>query len=380
VHLGLNLIYLVPGETGGMETYARGLIPALLGERPELRISAFVNHETFATGDGPWTELVEPILVPVRARRRAEWVRGEQTLLPRLAGRAEVDVVHSLGSTAPAWGGFKRIVTIHDLIYRIYPSAHSHLRSIGMRALVPMAARRSERILVPSECTKSDLIHLLHVPPEKVDVVPLGLSPAAAVPSGEADVRARYELRDRIVALTASAKRPHKNLTRLIEAWALITPDRRPILVLPGYATEHETELRAHAQHLGVASDTRFLGWVPDADLEALYGIAQCFVFPSLYEGFGLPVLEAMGRGVPVATSDRASLPEVAGDAARFFDPESPQSIADAVLEILADRHLADLLRAAGLERASRFTWSSTARRTLGAYDRVAMDSGPARR
>ena len=356
-----------------METYARELIPALLDAEPGLRVTSFVNREAHGTA-GPWSDLVEQVLVPVRARRRTEWVRGEQLLLPRLAARAGVDVLHSLASTAPSWGKFRRVVTIHDLIYRIYPEAHFGLRAKGMRLLVPRAARRSDRIIAPSRCTRDDLIRLLGVPAAKIDVIPEGVRAEAPVATPESDVRARYAFADRDVVLTVSALRPHKNLRRLLEAWALLPVERRPLLVLAGYSNAHEAELRARAAELGVSEDTRFVGWVPAADLEGLYRLASCFVFPSLYEGFGLPVLEAMARGVPVACSDRGALREVAGDAARIFDPESPRSIANAVEELRQDAALAAKLRAAGLERASRFTWAETARATVRSYE-AALES-----
>jgi glycosyltransferase involved in cell wall biosynthesis len=356
-----------------METYARELIPALLDVEQGLRVTSFVNREAYGTA-GPWSELTEQVLVPVRARRRAGWVRGEQQLLPRLAARAGVDLLHSLASTAPAWGNFCRIVTVHDLIYRIYPEAHFGPRAKGMGLLVPLATRRSDRVIAPSQNTRDDLIRLLAVPAAKIDVVPEGVSSASAAGTPESDLRARYDLTDRAVVLTASAMRPHKNLRRVLDAWALIPCERRPLLVLPGYPTRHEHELRAHAAELDVTDDTRFVGWVSSADLEGLYRLASCFVYPSLYEGFGLPVLEAMARGLPVACSDRGALAEVAGDAARIFDPESPRSIADAVEELRADVAFANRLRAAGLDRASRFTWSETARATLRSYEAV-LDS-----
>jgi glycosyltransferase involved in cell wall biosynthesis len=162
--------------------------------------------------------------------------------------------------------------------------------------------------------------------------------------------------------------RPHKNLRRLLDAWALLSPER-PVLVLAGYRTEHEEELRAHGADLRIDDDVRFVGWVSSDDLEGLYRLASSFVFPSLYEGFGLPVLEAMARGLPVACSDRGALREVAGEAARIFDPESPHSIAEAVDELRRDAALATRLRAAGLERASRFSWKETARLTLRSYE-----------
>jgi glycosyltransferase involved in cell wall biosynthesis len=215
---------------------------------------------------------------------------------------------------------------------------------------------------------------MLGIPISKIDVVSEGVAAGMAAGTPETELRAHYDLADRAVVLTASAMRPHKNLLRLIDAWALLPPERRPLLVLPGYATEHEHELRAHAAELGLNDDTRFVGWVSAADLEGLYRLASCFVYPSLYEGFGLPVLEAMARGVPVACSDRGALHEVGGNAARIFDPESPRSIADAVDELQHDAGMVADLRAAGLQRASRFTWAETARATVRSY-KAALDS-----
>jgi glycosyltransferase involved in cell wall biosynthesis len=173
------------------------------------------------------------------------------------------------------------------------------------------------------------------------------------------------------VLLSLSAKRPHKNLRGLIDALALIAPERRPVLVLPGYPTPHEAELRAHTDALGIAADVRFLGWTSEADIEGLFALSAGFVFPSFYEGFGLPVLEAMARGVPVACSDRASLPEVAGDAALLFDPSDPAAIAQAIERLLSDRAEAERLRAAGRARAARFTWERAAELTLATYERA---------
>ena len=154
--------------------------------------------------------------------------------------------------------------------------------------------------------------------------------------------------------------------------WPCVPADRRPVLVLPGYPTWHEAELRQRAVALGISRDVRFEGWVDEALLEGLYAAARCFVFPSLYEGFGLPVLEAMRRGVAVACSDRSSLPEVAGDAALFFDPESPREIADALERLLTDDALVAELAAAGPFQAARFSWDATARGVLASYRRAA--------
>ena len=371
-HVGLNLVFLVPGETGGMEVVARELIPALVAAAaPATRFTAFVNREAAGEPGAPWTELVPSVTVPVNAGNRVQWVRGEQQLLPGLARRAGVDVLHSLASTAPARGHFRRVVTVHDLIYLVFPEAHGGLRARGMRALVPLGVRRSHRVTADSLSTRDDLVARLRVPGEKIDVVPLGVGSTRIEPSPETDLRARLDLGHRRVALSASAKRAHKNLVRLLEALALLPEDNRPVLVLPGYTTEHEAELRERARVLSIEGDVRFVGWLAAADLEGLYALADVFVFPSLYEGFGLPVLEAMARDLPVASSDRSALAEVAGDAALLFDPESPRAIADAMATLLTDPAEARRRRAAGRHQAARFTWDATARGMLSSYERA---------
>jgi glycosyltransferase involved in cell wall biosynthesis len=373
MHVGLNLIFLVPGETGGMEVAARELLPALIDSAPaDVRFTAFVNRETAAAGGGPWGDILPAVTVPVNARNRIQWVRGEQILLSRLAEREGVDLVHSLASTAPARGRFHRVVTVHDLIYARFPEAHAGIRDLGMRVLVPLAVRRSDRVIAISQSTRSDLEELLKTPGEKIDVVPQGLGTiggAAALPVER--VRVRFDLEDRRVLLSLSAKRPHKNLLALIDALALIPVERRPTLVLPGYPTAHEAELRERAHLLDLEDYVRFLGWLSAEELEGLWRVASAFVYPSLYEGFGLPVLEAMARGVPVACSNASSLPEVAGDAAVTFDPHDHKAISTAVERLLSDGPFAERLRVRGLERAREFSWERTARMTLDSYART---------
>jgi glycosyltransferase involved in cell wall biosynthesis len=356
-----------------MEVAARELIPALLAAAPrDTRFTAFINRETAAAGDGPWGELLPAVTVPVHARNRVQWVLGEQSLLPLLGARAGVDLMHSMASTAPMWGRFRRVVTVHDLIYARFPQAHVGVRDKGMRVLVPLAVRRSDRVIADSRSTRNDLVGLLGLEPGRVDVVPLGLGAVhGGEPLGERQVRTRFDLGERPVLLSLSAKRAHKNLLALIGALARLAPEDRPVLVLPGYHTAYEAELRARARALGLERDVRFPPWLSAEDLEGLWSIARGFVFPSLYEGFGLPVLEAMARGVPVACSNASSLPEVAGDAALLFDPTDEAAIATALARLLSDPALVERLRERGLARVREFTWERTARLTLGSYLRA---------
>src|SRR5215217_7862321 len=190
MHVGFNLVFMVPGETGGMEVAARALIPALRDAAPGARLTAFVNREAAGEDLG-----VESVVVPVNARSRPQWVRGEQQLLPGLARRAGCDLVHSLASTGPARGRFVRVTTIHDLNYLMVPEAHFGVRALGMRVLVPLAARSAHRVIADSGSTRDDLVARLRTPAGKIDVVPLGLGqPRAGDPTPAAALRDRLAL------------------------------------------------------------------------------------------------------------------------------------------------------------------------------------------
>jgi glycosyltransferase involved in cell wall biosynthesis len=359
LNVGLNLVFLIPGETGGMETAARETIPNLAAIE-DLELTLFVNREAAGTFGGA----AEEVVVPVNATSRIQWVRGEQQHIPRLAARHGCELVHSLGSTAPLRGRFKRVTTIHDLNYRKVPESHFGLRGLGMRALVPAAARRSDRIIVDAASTRDDLRDLLKIDPSKVDVVPLGVSPPAGEPAPPAELRAALDLPEGPVVLCPGAKRPHKNAHGVIEAVGLM--DNPPTVVVTGYSSPYEQRLRELADARGV--DLRMPRYLDRAGLDGLYALASCVAVVSFYEGFGLPVLEAMVRGVPVVCSDRASLPEVAGDAAVLVSPEDPADIRRGIERALADP---EPLRTGGRQRAAAFTWERTASLTADAYRRA---------
>jgi len=359
LHVGLNLVFLIPGQTGGMETAARETIPHLAAI-DGVRLTLFVNREAAGTFGGA----AEEVVVPVNATSRVQWVRGEQQHIPGLAARHGCEIVHSLGSTAPLRGRFKRVTTIHDLNYRKVPDSHFGLRGLGMRALVPAAARRSDRIIVDAASTRDDLQDLLKIDPGKVDVVPLGVSPPAGQPTPAAELRAALDLPDGPVVLCPGAKRPHKNAHGVIAALGLM--EDPPTLVVTGYSSPYEQRLRELADARGVS--LRMPRYLDRAGLDGLYALASCVAVASYYEGFGLPVLEAMVRGVPVVCSDRASLPEVAGDAAVLVKPDDPAGIRRGIERALADP---EPLRARGRQRAAAFTWERTAELTAETYRRA---------
>jgi glycosyltransferase involved in cell wall biosynthesis len=372
VRIGLNLLYLVPGETGGSETYARRLVPELARLAGPEALTLFVSPEL---GDemraASWVDGARVVRTRAPGRSRIRRTLGEQTLLPLAARRAGVDVLHNLQSTAPAVSGARATVTtVLDLLYLHHPDTHSPLLRRGMGVLVPMAVRRSDRLIAISEATKADLVASLGAPAEKIDVVHLGPGlKSANQPTLERELRERLNLGDLPILLSPSARRAHKNLERLLDAFARAGDGA--VLVLPGYATGAEDELAAHARALGIADRVVFTGWLTDEDLEGLYACSAGLVFPSLAEGFGLPVLEAMRHGLPVACADRTSLPEIAGDAALLFDPESVDAIAGAIRRILKDQALTARLAEAGRARAEGFSWERAARETLATYDRA---------
>lgn len=356
---------------GGLDTYVRALVPQLVRLAPEVRFSVFCSPGGREYLEESWKGEVELISPPVIGRRGFKAI-GELTALGAIAGR-RVDLLHSVALTAPLRTRAVNVVTLADVTWIVAPDPGEAGTARLWRAIVPPVARRADRILALSEAGAVHVTEYLGVPRERIDVVPLapGLGGRTA-PTGESRLRARLELGGGPVILTVSAKRVHKNLERLIRAMSIVVeqmPDA--VLVLPGNPTPHERVLRALADELGLASRVRFPDYVDAADLEGLYELAECFVFASVNEGFGIPILEAMRRGVPVACSRASSLPEVAGDAALYFDPYSVSDIANALIELLSDRALAADLVSRGRTRERAFTWEATARGTLTSYARA---------
>jgi glycosyltransferase involved in cell wall biosynthesis len=244
------------------------------------------------------------------------------------------------------------------------------------RTSISLAARHATRVLTVSESSKRDILRFVNVPPDNIDVIynsyddRFGVEPKA---EDVARVRERYQLHDQFVLYAGNVK-PHKNLERLIEAFELV--HRRGLdhlkLVLIGDDISRYTALRRAVHRYRLHKYVRFLGYLPEETLAVMYRLASVFVFPSLYEGFGLPPLEAMASGTPVVTSNVSSLPEVAGDAAVLVDPYDTSAIADGIYRVLTDEGLRTDLRRLGLVRAHQFSWESSVRRVREIYGQVA--------
>jgi glycosyltransferase involved in cell wall biosynthesis len=369
--VGINAVFLEP-RMGGLDTYVRALVPELVRLAPEVRFSVLCSPggaEYLARES--WAGQVELVSHPLLGRRGFKAL-SELTVLGAIAGR-RVDLLHSVALTAPLYTSAASVITLADVTWILAPDPGEIWTTRLWRLVVPPVARRADRVIVLSQAGANDVVEHLRVPRERIDVIPLAAGAGVSrspTPAGE--LRQHLRLGDGPVILTVSAKKVHKNLERLVRA---IVPIARSwpdvVLVMPGNPTTHEQELRELSAELGISANVAFPAYVDAADLEGLYRLAKCFVFASINEGFGIPILEAMRRGVPVACSRASALPEVAGDAARYFDPLSVQEISDALTELLADTNLAERLAARGRERERLFTWEAAARRTLESYSRA---------
>jgi glycosyltransferase involved in cell wall biosynthesis len=304
---------------------------------------------------------------PWRLPRQLLW---EQVELPARARRHGAEVLHAAtGTSAPLWHPVKVVMTLHDLAPTRHPEWLSGWRSRWYWGRwVPRTARSADRIVVPSESTRRDVLALLGVPAARVHVVPLALALDPTVtPLSPEDVRALHRLPDRYLLYVGTIDR-RKDYRTLLDALARLPADVG--LVVAGTVIAGRTDFRETIQRLGLAPRVRVLGYVPDAHLPALYRAAAVFVYPSFYEGFGLPVLEAMACGTPVVTYNTTSLPEVAADAAVLLDlPVTGPALADALRGLLEDSVRRRDLVERGRGRAAEFGWQRTAALTAAVYE-----------
>ncbi len=355
---------------GGIGTYIRNLVPALARRDPSLDITLFHSRFDGARAAEEWTRnfRMEEIARPIRSLYPRWNALGRPGLPPPIAA---ADIVHATNhASVPPVGREQRlIVTVHDLAFDRFPSLFARNWRILYRMGLRAAVRRAHAIVTPSRNTAEDVLSRTRVEPGKLHVVPL----AASLPQGTLDAE---DVLERLKAPTpyvlfVGTLEPRKNLVRVVRAYRRVAATGLPhALVLAGpLGWHHESLMRELALH--GPGEIVMTGPLSADELDALYRAADAFVYPSLYEGFGLPVLEAMARGVPTIASSTSSLPEVAGDAGLAVNPRSVREIAGAMERILSDVDLADDLSARGRARTERFSWDETARLTLEVYERV---------
>jgi glycosyltransferase involved in cell wall biosynthesis len=373
MRVGIDARSLYRRDMKGIGTYLENLLPALA------RLDGTQEYFLYHDGRQDTVDRTPPGASFRQRRISAQtgdrYYFWEQLRLPAQVRWDGIELMHSVANTTPALKGCPTVVTIHDT--KLFEARRARpLARLYTRCLQPFALRRADRIICPSEFTKRCVVETLAIAPERVEVVPLAVGERFRVLGAAASiegVRARYELRRGFI-LSVGGESPVKNNSRLLSAFARLRERGRidQQLVITGIRSKsileaHLAEVKRHAME----RDVVILGYVDEADLVSLYNAADAFVYPSLFEGFGFPPLEAMACGVPVAASDATSIPEVVGDAALLFDGRDVARIAEQAERLVTDRELAGELRKKGFEQVKRFSWEETARRTLRVYEEV---------
>jgi glycosyltransferase involved in cell wall biosynthesis len=346
-------------------------------EQTLLHLSALdrANHYTIYTtrgldaaalGLGPNFHVTPSRLPTINPRVRIPW---EQFIAPLLMRHIGADLFHGTLNVVPFACPVPSVVTVHDLAFIRFPQTFRAYNRNYLDLATRVSVRRASRILAVSEHTKREVVGLLGVPAERVVITPNAVRAHFRVPSAEAlaAFRQRKDLPERFVFYVGTLE-PRKNLTTLLDAYSQVARSLDvPLLVGGGKGWLYDGVFE-RLEKLGLRDRVHFVGYIEEDELPLWYAAAHVFVFPSLYEGFGMPPLEAMACGTPVVTSNAASLPEVVGDAGLMVAPLDTDALADALLRLLRDNQLHALLRERGLTRARHFSWHTTAERTLAAY------------
>lgn len=353
----------------GLGRYARSLAQALISEM-DSPPTLFYNRTEQAQDIPEWSNIPRrSIRIGYKPWRMMIW----QGQLLRIAFNRLVPdarLFHATEHLLMPLRDVPTVMTVHDLIYKLFPQHHKKLNYWFLNAAMPLFVRRADAIIVVSQATKNDLIRHYGTPDNKITVVHEAAATHFRVPpdSEVARVRAIYDLPERFL-LAVGTIEPRKNLTRLAESLARLRQDHRDLqLIVVGARGWLYGDFFTRLEELGVQDAVRLLGYVPDDDLPAIFRAATVYVMASLYEGAGLPVLEAMACGAPVVSSRESSMPELGADVARYFNPYDVNHMTDVIGMVLDDRHLRAEMAAAGPERAARFSWQRAARDTLAVY------------
>lgn len=368
--IGISASYMrseQSAKNAGISRYTFAIVDALLARAPEVHFEIFLHQgiEVPAAWQNRAGVACHPI-VPESREKRGLW---EHFRAAGTARRLGCDVWFSTSHMVPFQRSIPRVPFVHDLIALRYPELFGRKQAAYLRFALRYASTKTEGVLTNSEATKADIVSTFGVDPVRIGVTPLGPGNAIrrVMPRDVTDetLRRLGIPFDRYL-LTLGTLEPRKNLARLIEAVALL-PEGLGLVVAGGKGWK-ESPIFERVAALGIADRVAFVGYVADGDLPAVFARCEAFVFPSMYEGFGMPVLEAMLAGAPVLASDRPAMREVGGDAARYFDPESTEAIAAAIAEP-RDR---EAMIERGLARSAGFTWEAAAQKTLAALERVA--------
>lgn len=378
--VGVNLLWLVPGVVGGSEDYSVGLLQAFArhaAEHPDLEVTLFVNRR-FPDAHPHLAASLPTVVAPVDGADKTVRVAAEWTWLPWELRRRGIELAHHLGGTMPLVGGCPGIVTVHDLQPLTMGEHFSRVKRAYLRATVGPSVRRALWVTTLSRWVATDVVRRCRVDPGRMVLLPAGAPQPVVVPAARlAEVRTRYGLDGDPYVLYPAITYPHKNHVTLLRALALVRARGGELrAVLTGGAGPAEATVRAEIDRLGLQGIVCRPGRVPLADLTALYAGATAVTLPSRYEGFNLPVLEAMGAGCPVLASRVTALPEVVDDAGVLLDPDDPVAWAEAMVAMTRPDERARW-SALARARAARFSWDASAdalaelyRRPLGGRGR----------
>ncbi|GIU85333.1 MAG: hypothetical protein KatS3mg008_2108 [Acidimicrobiales bacterium] len=372
MRVGINLLWLVPGVVGGSEEYAVRLLRAFRNwdESARDRFVLFVNRR-FSSAHPQIVDSFEVCSAPVDGGSRAARIAAEHSWLQRRLRKLGVGVVHHLGGTTPLFESTRSIVTVHDVQPLAHPENFGFAKRAWLRLVLPRSVERAGAVVTLSRFTRDDLISRVGVAASRVHVIRPGVDPpdpAESTPERLAAARRAYSLEGESFFLYPAITYTHKNHLVLVRALALSRVRSRALLVFCGGAAEAEQPIAEEARRLGVADRIRRLGRIRRDHLDALYHSAAGLLFPSRFEGFGLPLVEAMVRGCPVVAADAAALPEVHGGAGLSVHPDDVEGWAAAMELLLDDTDEAERLRLAGIRRAEDFSWEVAVRRHLELY------------
>lgn len=367
LRIGVNALYLIPGGVGGTEIYLRSLLRALGDVDPENRYIVYTNRET----DGSLIPDAANFAMspqPIHARNRPARIGWEQSGLPRRVARDRIDVLFNPGFTCPILAPCPNVTVFHDLQHKRHPEHFRRLDLPFWRMLLYGAARRSAELIAVSEETRCDLLRYYPLREDRITVVPHGVDERFFEIG-----RQRGERLPEPFLLCVSTLHPHKNLARLVRAFeAFRAQNPRYRLVIAGLRGFYTEELERLIAALKLEDAVRLTGWIPREDLYQLFLEATAFLYPSTFEGFGMPVLEALAAGIPAACSKIEPLRSIAGEAALQFAPEDEGAIADAMRRLTCDEALREELKVKGPQRAALFSWRTAAQSTVAVLTRAA--------
>lgn len=356
----------------GLGRYTRSLTSALIAEM-DTPLTLFYNRTGSAKLLPEWANMPQrSIRMGYKPWRMAAWL-GQMLRLSYRRLTPGASLFHATEHLLMPLGDTPTVMTVHDLIYKLFPQHHKRLNYWFLNTAMPLFVRRADAIIVVSQATKNDLIRHYQTPDHKITVVHEAAASHFRVVSDDevARVRAKYDLPERFL-LAVGTIEPRKNLARLAESLAQLRRDDHTLhMVIVGAKGWLYENFFERIKQLGLTDVVHFPGYVPDDDLPAVFRAATLYVMASVYEGAGLPVLEAMACGAPVVSSRESSMPELGADIPRYFNPHDVHHMTDVIGSVLADEHLRGEMAAAGPARAAQFSWQHAARETMAVYQQV---------